>query len=285
MGQLIDGIAVASHVKSNVRKAVDELKSQGVNPCLATILVGDDRASATYVNNKQKAAAEVGIATRDYRPPSSFKQEELVELVKLLNSDPSVHGILVQLPLPSHIDEFAVINTLNPMKDVDGLTPFNSGMLVNGKAFLKPCTPSGIIELLDFYSIEVAGMDAVIVNRSNLVGKPLAFLLLQRNATVTVCHSMTKSLTEKLRAADLIVTAVGNRQKFTLTGDMVKDGAVVIDVATTRHMDKLTGDADLSVRHKASWVTPVPGGVGPMTIAMLLKNTVTAASISKGMTE
>jgi methylenetetrahydrofolate dehydrogenase (NADP+)/methenyltetrahydrofolate cyclohydrolase len=158
-------------------------------------------------------------------------------------------------------------------------------MLVNGKAFLKPCTPSGIIELLDFYSIEVAGMDAVIVNRSNLVGKPLAFLLLQRNATVTVCHSMTKSLTEKLRAADLIVTAVGNRQKFTLTGDMVKDGAVVIDVATTRHMDKLTGDADLSVRHKASWVTPVPGGVGPMTIAMLLKNTVTAASISKGMTE
>ncbi len=285
MGQLIDGIAVASHVKSNVRKAVDELKSQGVNPCLATILVGDDRASATYVNNKQKAAAEVGIATRDYRPPSSFKQEELVELVKLLNSDPSVHGILVQLPLPSHIDEFAVINTLNPMKDVDGLTPFNSGMLVNGKAFLKPCTPSGIIELLDFYSIDVAGMDAVIVNRSNLVGKPLAFLLLQRNATVTVCHSMTKSLTEKLRTADLIVTAVGNRQKFTLTGDMVKDGAVVIDVATTRHMDKLTGDADLSVRQKASWVTPVPGGVGPMTIAMLLKNTVTAASISKGMTE
>jgi len=276
---------VASHVKSNVRKAVDELKSQGVNPCLATILVGDDRASATYVNNKQKAAAEVGIATRDYRPPSSFKQEELVELVKLLNSDPSVHGILVQLPLPSHIDEFAVINTLNPMKDVDGLTPFNSGMLVNGKAFLKPCTPSGIIELLDFYSIDVAGMDAVIVNRSNLVGKPLAFLLLQRNATVTVCHSMTKSLTEKLRTADLIVTAVGNRQKFTLTGDMVKDGAVVIDVATTRHMDKLTGDADLSVRQKASWVTPVPGGVGPMTIAMLLKNTVTAASISKGMTE
>jgi len=285
LGQLIDGIAVASHVKSNVRKAVDELKSQGVNPCLATILVGDDRASATYVNNKQKAAAEVGIATRDYRPPSSFKQEELVELVKLLNSDPSVHGILVQLPLPSHIDEFAVINTLNPMKDVDGLTPFNSGMLVNGKAFLKPCTPSGIIELLDFYSIDVAGMDAVIVNRSNLVGKPLAFLLLQRNATVTVCHSMTKSLTEKLRTADLIVTAVGNRQKFTLTGDMVKDGAVVIDVATTRHMDKLTGDADLSVRQKASWVTPVPGGVGPMTIAMLLKNTVTAASISKGMTE
>ena len=276
---------MASHVKSNVRKAVDELKSQGVNPCLATILVGDDRASATYVNNKQKAAAEVGIATRDYRPPSSFKQEELVELVKLLNSDPSVHGILVQLPLPSHIDEFAVINTLNPMKDVDGLTPFNSGMLVNGKAFLKPCTPSGIIELLDFYSIDVAGMDAVIVNRSNLVGKPLAFLLLQRNATVTVCHSMTKSLTEKLRTADLIVTAVGNRQKFTLTGDMVKDGAVVIDVATTRHMDKLTGDADLSVRQKASWVTPVPGGVGPMTIAMLLKNTVTAASISKGMTE
>jgi methylenetetrahydrofolate dehydrogenase (NADP+)/methenyltetrahydrofolate cyclohydrolase len=285
LGQLIDGITVASHVKSNVRKAVDELKSQGVDPCLATVLVGDDRASATYVNNKQKAAAEVGIATRDYRPPSSFKQEELVELVKLLNSDPSVHGILVQLPLPSHIDEFAVINTLNPMKDVDGLTPFNSGMLVNGKAFLKPCTPSGIIELLDFYSIEVAGMDAVIVNRSNLVGKPLAFLLLQRNATVTVCHSMTKSLTEKLRAADLIVTAVGNRQKFTLTGDMVKDGAVVIDVATTRHMDKLTGDADLSIRHKASWVTPVPGGVGPMTIAMLLKNTVTAASISRGMTE
>jgi methylenetetrahydrofolate dehydrogenase (NADP+)/methenyltetrahydrofolate cyclohydrolase len=283
-GQIIDGKVVSADVKSRVKKAVDELKGAGVQPCLATVLVGDDPASATYVKSKQNDAKEVGIATRDHKLAGTFKQSELIELVQLLNNDPEVHGILVQLPLPSHINEFAVINTLSPLKDVDGLTPYNAGMLQNGMALLKPCTPSGVIELLDYYKIDVSGMDAVVVNRSNLVGKPLAFLLLERNATVTVCHSKTKNLKEKLRNADLVVTAIGNRDRFTLKADMVKEGAVVIDVGTARLNGKLVGDVDFEpVRQKASWITPVPGGVGLMTRAMLLKNTVAAASVAKEM--
>lgn len=284
VARIIDGKVVAEDVKARVKKAVDELKASRVQPCLATVLVGDDPASATYVGSKQKDANEVGILTRDHRLAATFKQSELVELVHLLNNDPAVHGILVQLPLPSHIDEIEIINVLSPLKDVDGLTPYNAGMLQNGTALLKPCTPSGVIELLDYYKIDVSGMDAVIVNRSNLVGKPLAFLLLERNATVTVCHSKTKDLDKKLRNADLVVTAVGNRQRFTLTADMIKEGAVIIDVGTARVGGKLTGDADFdSVKQKASWITPVPGGVGLMTRAMLLKNTVSAASIAREM--
>lgn len=284
VARIIDGKVVAEDVKARVKKAVDELKASRVQPCLATVLVGDDAASATYVGSKQKDANEVGILTRDYRLAATFKQSELVELVQLLNNDPAVHGILVQLPLPSHIDQIEITNVLSPLKDVDGLTPYNAGMLQNGTALLKPCTPSGVIELLDYYKIDVSGMDAVIVNRSNLVGKPLAFLLLERNATVTVCHSKTKDLDKKLRNADLVVTAVGNRQRFTLTADMIKEGAVIIDVGTARVGGKLTGDADFdSVKQKASWITPVPGGVGLMTRAMLLKNTVSAASIAREM--
>jgi methylenetetrahydrofolate dehydrogenase (NADP+)/methenyltetrahydrofolate cyclohydrolase len=284
VARIIDGKVVSEDVKARVKKAVDELKASRVQPCLATVLVGEDPASATYVGSKQKDANEVGILTRDYRLAATFKQSELVELVELLNNDPAVHGILVQLPLPSHIDEIEIINVLSPLKDVDGLTPYNAGMLQNGMALLKPCTPSGVIELLDYYKIDVSGMDAVIVNRSNLVGKPLAFLLLERNATVTVCHSKTKDLDKKLRNADLVVTAVGNRQRFTLTADMIKEGAVIIDVGTARVGGKLTGDVDFdSVKQKASWITPVPGGVGLMTRAMLLKNTVSAASIAREM--
>jgi methylenetetrahydrofolate dehydrogenase (NADP+)/methenyltetrahydrofolate cyclohydrolase len=284
VARIIDGKVVSEDVKARVKKAVDELKASRVQPCLATVLVGEDPASATYVGSKQKDANEVGILTRDYRLAATFKQSELVELVQLLNNDPAVHGILVQLPLPSHIDQIEIINVLSPLKDVDGLTPYNAGMLQNGTALLKPCTPSGVIELLDYYKIDVSGMDAVIVNRSNLVGKPLAFLLLERNATVTVCHSKTKDLDKKLRNADLVVTAVGNRQRFTLTADMIKEGAVIIDVGTARVGGKLTGDADFdSVKQKASWITPVPGGVGLMTRAMLLKNTVSAASIAREM--
>ncbi len=284
VARIIDGKVVAEDVKARVKKAVDELKASRVQPCLATVLVGDDPASATYVGSKQKDAKEVGILTRDHRLAATFKQSELVELVQLLNNDPAVHGILVQLPLPSHIDEIEIINVLSPLKDVDGLTPYNAGMLQNGMALLKPCTPSGVIELLDYYKIDVSGMDAVIVNRSNLVGKPLTFLLLERNATVTVCHSKTKDLDKKLRNADLVVTAVGNRQRFTLTADMIKEGAVIIDVGTASVGGKLTGDADFdSVKQKASWITPVPGGVGLMTRAMLLKNTVSAASIAREM--
>lgn len=284
VARIIDGKVVAEDVKARVKKAVDELKASRVQPCLATVLVGDDLASATYVGSKQKDAKEVGILTRDHRLAATFKQSELVELVQLLNNDPAVHGILVQLPLPSHIDEIEIINVLSPLKDVDGLTPYNAGMLQNGMALLKPCTPAGVIELLDYYKIDVSGMDAVIVNRSNLVGKPLTFLLLERNATVTVCHSKTKDLDKKLRNADLVVTAVGNRQRFTLTADMIKEGAVIIDVGTASVGGKLTGDADFdSVKQKASWITPVPGGVGLMTRAMLLRNTVSAASIAREM--
>jgi methylenetetrahydrofolate dehydrogenase (NADP+)/methenyltetrahydrofolate cyclohydrolase len=287
VARLIDGKVVSADVKSRVRRAVQELKAMGVEPCLATVLVGDDPASATYIESKHKDAKEVGIVTRDQRLAATFKQNELRELVQLLNSDPEVHGILVQLPLPSHIDEFDILSSLSPLKDVDGLTPYNVGMLQTGMAALKPCTPSGIMELLDYYKIDVAGMDVVIVNRSNLVGKPLLILLLERDATVTICHSKTKDLNDKLRTADLIVTAVGNRQRFTLTANMIKEGVIVIDVGITRLNGRLTGDLDFdSVKQKASWITPVPGGVGLMTRAMLLKNTVTAAAfITQEMTK
>ncbi|HLG37105.1 MAG TPA: bifunctional 5,10-methylenetetrahydrofolate dehydrogenase/5,10-methenyltetrahydrofolate cyclohydrolase [Nitrososphaera sp.] len=279
--RIIDGKVVSADVKARVKKAVDELRESGVQPSLATVLVGDDPASATYVASKQKDAKEVGISTRDHRAASNFKQTELVELVHLLNRDASIHGVLVQLPLPSHINEFQVINSLNPLKDVDGLTPYNAGMLQNGMALLKPCTPSGIMEMLDYYKIDLSGKDAVIINRSNLVGKPLAFMLLERDATVTICHSRTNDLGAKLLDADIVITAVGNRERFTLTGDMISEGAVVIDVGTATLNGKLTGDADFeSVKQKASWISPVPGGVGLMTRAMLLKNTVSAASVS-----
>jgi methylenetetrahydrofolate dehydrogenase (NADP+)/methenyltetrahydrofolate cyclohydrolase len=279
VARIIDGKVVSADVKSGVIGAVRELNAVGVQPCLATVLVGNDPASATYIESKHKDAKEVGIVTRDHRLAATIEQKELRELVQLLNNDPSVHGILVQLPLPPHIDEFDILASLNPLKDVDGLTPYNVGMLQSGIAALKPCTPSGIMELLDYYKIDVAGMDVVIVNRSNLVGKPLLILLLERDATVTICHSKTKDLNEKLRSADLVVTAVGNRQRFTLTANMVKEDVVVIDVGIARLNGKLTGDLDFdSVKQKASWITPVPGGVGLMTRAMLLKNTVTAAA-------
>ncbi len=284
VARILDGKVVSADVKARVKKAVDELKRDGVLPCLATVLVGDDPASETYVSSKQGDASEVGITTRDHHLAADVQQAELLELVRLLNKDNLVHGILVQLPLPSHINEFAIINALSPLKDVDGLTPYNSGMLQNGMALLKPCTPSGVMELLDYYKIDVSGMGAVIVNRSMLVGKPLLLMLLERDATVTVCHSKTKDLGAKLQDADLVVTAVGNRHRFTLTGDMIKDGAIVIDIGTARLDNKLTGDADFkSVSQKASWITPVPGGVGLMTRAMLLKNTVSAASVAKEM--
>jgi methylenetetrahydrofolate dehydrogenase (NADP+)/methenyltetrahydrofolate cyclohydrolase len=286
VARIIDGKIVSADVKSRVRKAVQELKASSIQPCLATVLVGDNPASAMYIESKQKDAKEVGILTRDHRLDATSKQNELRELVQFLNNDPAVHGILVQLPLPSHIDEFDIVASLSPLKDVDGLTPYNAGMVQSGFAALKPCTPSGIMELLDYYKIDVAGMDAVIVNRSNLVGKPLFILLLERDATVTICHSKTKGLNEKLRSADLVVTAVGDRQRFTLTANMVKEGVVVIDVGTARLNGKLTGDTDFdSVKQKASWITPVPGGVGLMTRAMLLKNTVTAAFITREMSK
>ncbi len=282
-GQKIDGITVANAVKERVRKAAQELKSEGIAPCLATILVGENPASTTYVKNKQKACADAGITTKDHRLPDSFSQAEMNSLVDLLNKDDSVHGILIQLPLPKQLDEFSTISRISPIKDVDGLTPYSVGLLSSGKAILKPCTPSGIMEMFDYYKIDLTGKHAVIINRSNLVGKPLYHLLLEKNATVTTCHSKTKNLNEHCQKADIVITAVGDRTKFVLTADMIKEGAVVIDIGISRQNEKIVGDADYDeILKKASFATPVPGGVGPMTVAMLLKNTVTAASISKG---
>ena len=283
-GTKIDGLEVARNVKQLVSETVKELTSQGIKPCLATILVGDNPASQTYVRNKHKACEETGIITKDHRPPITTSQNDLNELIDMLNDDPSVHGILVQLPLPNHLDEFDTTTRILPEKDVDGLTPHNVGLLSIGNGILKPCTPSGIIEMFDYYKISLEGKNVVIINRSNLVGKPLYHLLLQRNSTVTTCHSRTLNLKEICQNADVIVTGVGDRDKFTLTSDMIKKDAVVIDVATTHHNGKLKGDSDFDeIISKASYASPVPGGVGPMTVAMLLKNTTIAAALSKGI--
>ncbi len=281
-GTKIDGVLIAKNVKDRIKRSVEELKSVGVNPCLATVLIGDNPASATYVRNKHKACEEVGILTKDHKLPSSLSQNELNSLIDSLNNDPSVHGILVQLPLPEQLDEFATTARISPLKDVDGLTPHNVGLLAMNKAALVACTPSGIMEMFDFHNIDLEGKLVVIINRSNLIGKPLFHLLLKKNATVITCHSRTKNLMELCQKADVIVTGVGDRTRFTLTSDMIKNGAVVIDVAITKKDGKLVGDMDYQdIIEKASYATPVPGGVGPMTVAMLLKNTVTAASLIK----
>ncbi len=280
-GIKIDGIVIAQSVKDRVKKAVQELKNQGISPCLATVLIGDNPASATYVKNKHKACEEVGIATKDHKLDVNITQSELTKIIDELNSDASVHGILIQLPLPSQLDEFATTSRISPLKDVDGLTPHNAGLLAMKKAALVACTPSGIMEMFDHHEINLEGKNVVLINRSNLVGKPLYHLLLEKNATVLTCHSKTKNLTEICQLADIVITAVGDRNKFTLTPDMIKERAIVIDVAISRFQEKLVGDSDYEqIIQKASFATPVPGGVGPMTVAMLLKNTITAASLS-----
>lgn len=280
-GIKIDGKEIAQTVKDRVKKAVEELKRQGIYPCLATILVGDNQASATYVKNKHKACEEVGIITKDYKLASNTTQIELNKIIDELNNSKTVHGILVQLPLPNHLNEFITTSRISPLKDVDGLTPHNAGLLSMKKAVLVACTPLGIMEMFDYHNIELEGKNIVLINRSNLVGKPLYHLLLARNATVITCHSKTKNIKEWCQLADIIITAVGDRNKFTLTQDMIKNNAIVIDVAISKYKENLVGDADYEqIIQKASYVTPVPGGVGPMTVAMLLKNTITAASMS-----
>ena len=281
-GQKIDGIEVSNAVKEILKSAVEKLNSEDVMPCLATILVGDDTASATYVKNKHNACKKIGIKTMDHKLSADTTQKELDKIINNLNNDKEVHGILVQLPLPKQLNEFATVCRISPIKDVDGLTPQNVGLLSMGKSILKPCTPSGIMEMFYYYKINLEGKNVVMINRSNLIGKPLYHLLSQNNATVITCHSKTKNLNEHCKNADIIITAVGNREKFKLTSDMIKQDAIVIDVAISRYEGKLVGDTDYDdMIQKASWVTPVPGGVGPMTVAMLLKNTVTAASLSK----
>ena len=281
-GQRIDGIEVSNAVKEILSRAVTQLKSEGLIPCLATVLIGDDSASATYVKNKHNACEKIGIKTKDHKLSSETTQDELNQIIDNLNQDKDVDGILVQLPLPKHLNEFTTVSRILPLKDVDGLTPQNVGLLAIGKSILKPCTPSGIMEMFYYYKIELEGKNVVLINRSNLVGKPLYNLLLQNNATVTICHSKTKNLKEICQTADIVITGVGDRTKFTLTSDMIKKDSIVIDVAISSQDGKLVGDADFDdVIQKASFVTPVPGGVGPMTVAMLLKNTVTAASLNK----
>jgi len=276
---IISGVEVSTKLKTELIQKVELLKKKGIDPCLATILVGDDQPSAIYIRNKHKACSELGIKTKDNTMPSSIEEEKLIEVINSLNNDPSVHGILLQLPLPSHIDQFEVINKIKPTKDVDGLTYQNAGLLLNKKSSLIPCTPLGVMELFNYYKIELEGKDIVIINRSILVGKPLFLLLLEKDATVTICHSKTRDLEEKLRRADIIITAVGNRKLFTLKREHVKENVVIIDIGISRENGKIIGDTDFNrVAPKASWITPVPGGVGPMTITMLLNNTIKAAS-------
>jgi methylenetetrahydrofolate dehydrogenase (NADP+)/methenyltetrahydrofolate cyclohydrolase len=275
--EIIDGKAVAADVRERVARDVEELKADGVTPGLATILVGDDPASAVYVRMKREDCAQVGIESFHHEPGGDVSQTDLAELIRGCNADERVHGILLQLPLPVHLDQDALIPLISREKDVDGLTPANAGLLAQGREeALVPCTPAGVMELLAHASVELEGARAVVIGRSILVGKPLATLLLGANATVTHCHSRTRDLGAVCREADVICAAVG--RVGTVTADMVRDGAVVIDVGTNRTDDGLRGDVDFqAVREKAGAITPVPGGVGPMTRAMLLANTVRTA--------
>ncbi|MCA6129655.1 bifunctional methylenetetrahydrofolate dehydrogenase/methenyltetrahydrofolate cyclohydrolase FolD [Campylobacter concisus] len=275
--KILDGKAVSLKVKESVKVRADELKKFGVEPTLAVVLVGEDKASQTYVRAKEKACNEYGIKSVAHRLSENTTQNELLALINVLNLDDSIHGILVQLPLPKHIDTNVVLAAIDPRKDVDGFHAVNVGKLVSGLDGFVPCTPLGVMEILKEYDIEVAGLNAVVIGRSNIVGKPMANLLLNASATVTVTHSKTKNLKEICKNADLIVAAIG--KPFFLKANMVKDGAVVVDVGINRLDDgRLVGDVDFEeVAPKCSYITPVPGGVGPMTIAMLLNNTILAA--------
>ena len=279
--KILDGKAVSLKVKESVKVRADELKKFGVEPTLAVVLVGEDKASQTYVRAKEKACNEYGIKSVAHRLSENTTQNELLALINVLNLDDSIHGILVQLPLPKHIDTNIVLAAIDPRKDVDGFHAVNVGKLVSGLDGFVPCTPLGVMEILKEYDIEVAGLNAVVIGRSNIVGKPMANLLLNASATVTVTHSKTKNLKEICKNADLIVAAIG--KPFFLKADMVKDGAVVVDVGINRLDDgRLVGDVDFDeVAPKCSYITPVPGGVGPMTIAMLLNNTILAAQAKK----
>ena len=273
---LIDGKALAAQIRSDLAGRVLELKGTGLVPGLAVVIVGDDAASRLYVNMKKRACDELGIYSREHALPASATQDELLDIVHSLNEDPSIHGILVQLPLPKHLDEQAVIEAIRPEKDVDGLHPQNLGALVAGRDGFVPCTPAGIIKLIKSTGTEIQGKECVMVGRSNIVGKPTALLLLREHGTVTICHSRTVDLPARCRQADILVAAVG--KPALIKGDMVKPGAVVIDVGTNRVDGKLVGDVEFgAAREVAGHITPVPGGVGPMTIAMLMENTVRAA--------
>lgn len=283
MAKIIDGKAVSASVKEAVAKEAAALKEKGFLVGLAVVIVGNDPASRVYVNNKKKACAACGIESYEYALPEETTEEELLALVEKLNGDPAVNGILVQLPLPRQIDEHRIIEAISPKKDVDAFHAVNVGKIMIGDFDFLPCTPSGCMDLIDSTGVPVEGKCCVVIGRSNIVGKPMAMLLLHRNGTVTICHSKTKNLKEICREADILVAAVG-RPNF-VTADMVKEGAVVIDVGMNRlENGKLCGDVDFEgVSKVAGWITPVPGGVGPMTIATLMRNTLTAAKLQNGM--
>ena len=285
MAKLINGKEVSLAVQERIRKETEALKEKGITPGLAVVIVGDDPASRTYVNNKKKACERVGFHSEEYALPTTTTQEELLALVKELNQRPEINGILVQSPLPKGLDEKMIVENIDPNKDVDAFHAVNVGKIMIGDFSFLPCTPAGVIELLDYEGIDIAGKECVVLGRSNIVGKPMAMLLLHRNGTVTICHSRTKNLQEVCSRADILVAAVG-KPGF-VTGDMVKEGAVVLDVGINRNAEgKLCGDVDFdSVVPKAAYLTPVPGGVGPMTIAMLMQNTLTAAKEQNGLSE
>jgi methylenetetrahydrofolate dehydrogenase (NADP+)/methenyltetrahydrofolate cyclohydrolase len=275
--QLLDGKALSEKIKNSLKNESERLVKQGVTPCLAVILVGEDPASQTYVNSKEKSSHASGISSIVKRLPSTTSEKELLSLINTLNNDATVDGILVQLPVPKHIDSTKIIEAIDPRKDVDGFHPFNVGRLVAGLDGFVPCTPFGVMKLLEEYNISVRGMDACVIGASNIVGKPMMNLLLNASATVEICRSSTRNLKEHTLKADLIVVGVGKPNL--LTADMVKEGAIVIDVGINRTSEgKIVGDVDFAnVAPKCSYITPVPGGVGPMTIAMLLANTVKSA--------
>ena len=281
MAQIIDGKAISAQIRQEIKQETESFAAEhGFRPGLAVIIVGEDPASQVYVRNKKRACDEVGFYSESYELPADTTQDELNALVDKLNADDKIHGILCQLPLPKHLNENEVILRIDPKKDVDAFHPYNVGKIMIGDYSFLPCTPAGVMALLERSGIDITGKECVVVGRSNIVGKPQAMLLLHANGTVTVCHSRTKNLAEVCRRADILVAAIGKADFF--TADMVKEGAVVIDVGMNRRADgKLTGDVDFeSVAPKASYITPVPGGVGPMTITMLMKNTLTSAKDS-----
>ena len=283
MAKLIDGKAIREQELDRLGRRVSELKSEGISPSLAVIIVGSDHASRIYVNNKKAACERTGIISIEHALPEETTTAELLELIDSLNADPAVSGILCQLPVPKHIDGNAVLERISPAKDVDCFHPENVGRLSIGSGRLVPCTPMGMVSMLEHEGVDIAGKHCVIIGRSNIVGKPMAMLMLARNATVTVCHSQTRDLPSLTKQGDILVAAVG-KAKF-VTADMVKEGAVVLDVGMNRDGNgKLCGDVDFeSVKDKCSFITPVPGGVGPMTISMLMQNTLTAAKIQNGL--
>lgn len=277
MSKLIDGKSISAKVKEAIKTEVSGLKETGVSVGLAVVIVGDDPASKVYVGNKKRACAELGIYSEEYALPAETDEQSLLALIEELNNRKDINGILCQLPLPKHLDEKLVINSISPAKDVDAFHPTNVGKIMIGEYDFLPCTPAGVMKLLEYSGIDPTGKHCVVIGRSNIVGKPMAMLMLHSNATVTVCHSKTKNLSEVTKTADILIAAIG-KAKF-VTADMVKEGAVVIDVGMNRPAGEgLCGDVDFEdVKDKASYITPVPGGVGPMTIAMLMQNTVTAA--------